>query len=338
MSASSISVIIPVRDAERTIDRCLRALAASIVAPREVLLIDDGCTDGTLAVVESVTRDAGLAVTVVPNRKPGGVAQARNYGASLATGDVVLFVDADVILDPGAIEAGERAIQSEGLDVAVGLQSAESAFPNATSIYKNLWLRHTYWIRSGRFSVIYSSAVAIRKEAFEAVGGFDANYRKPNIEDSELGKRMSEAGYRVGLVEKLHFLHIKRYNLSSMLRTDFDRTVGMTKVQLRDRFKRIRRENYTSIPTGFLVSCFAPWLVLSILLLGTIPGIVAWKMLLLIPPLVVILLNFPWIAYLARREGPLFAMKGVLLLHLDVLAVNAGLFWGAWEYALGRKY
>jgi len=329
-----ISIVIPVRNAERTIERCLRAIALSTVAPREVLLIDDGCTDDTLALASRFSP----AVTIVPNRKPGGVAQARNYGASLAKGEIVLFVDADVILEPGASEAGARAIGDGGLDVAVGLQSAVSEFPNATSIYKNLWLRHTYSIRSGRFSVIYSSAVAIRKSAFEAVGGFDANYRKPNIEDSELGKRMSEAGFRVGLVREMQFLHIKRYSLSSMLHTDFDRTVGMTKVQLRDRFRRIRRENYTSIPTGFLVSCFAPWLVLAILLVGTIPGIFAWKTLLLIPPLVVVLLNFPWIAYLARRQGAFFAIKGIVLLHLDVLAVNAGLFWGAWEYALGRKY
>lgn len=331
-SSISITVIVPVRNGEATIERCLEAIFSSTVKPREVLVINDSCTDGTVALANR------FPCRVIDAPPPGGVAAARNFGAAQATGDVLFFTDADVILMPEAIAAAERALQEGGLDVAVGLQSAVCEFRNGTSVYKNLWLRWTYRQRAGRFSVLYSSAVAIRKSAFERVNGFDTHYQRPNIEDSELGKRLSEAGYRLDLAPELEFLHVKRYNLASMLKTDFHRTVGMIKVQLRDRFRRARRENYTSIPTPFLLSCLAPWAVLAITLAGGYFAIRGWPRLIAAVPLVVLLLNMDWLRYIARREGLYLALKGAVLVHLDIAVVNIGAFWGFLEYATGRKY
>ncbi len=332
MSENRISIIVPVRNAVSTMGRCLEAIYGSTTRPHEVVVIDDGCTDGTMDVVR------GFPARIVKSEGSGGVAAARNQGSAATEGEVLFFLDADVILEPGALAAARDAMADGNLAVAVGLQSAESPYSNATSVYKNLWLRYTYRIRAGRFAVLYSSAVAIRRTDFERVDGFDTNYRQPNIEDSELGMRISEAGGRVDLVPGIEFLHIKRYDVISMLRTDFHRTVGMTKVQLRDRFQRIRRENYTSIPTSFLISCLSPWLVVIAWLAGFRPGPVAWPLLLLSPALPIALLNIGWLRYLARRMDLRLAWKGVLLLHLDVAAVNAGFAWGVLEYLTGKRY
>lgn len=332
MTASAVSVIVPVRDGEATIGRCLEAIFASTEKPREVLVIDDGCTDGTVDIA------GRFPCRVIRAPGSGGVAAARNFGASQASGDILFFTDADVILEPGAVAAAGRALREGGLDVAVGLQSAVCEFRNGTSVYKNLWLRWTYRKRAGHFSVLYSSAVAIRKSAFEKVDGFDTHYARPNIEDSELGKRLTEAGFRLALVPELEFLHVKRYHLGSMLRTDFHRTVGMIKVQIRDSFRRARRENYTSIPTRFLLSCLAPWAVLAITLLGGALSIAGWHRLIVTVPLLVLLLNWDWLRYIARREGFYLAIKGAVLVHLDIVVVNLGVIWGALEYAAGKRY
>ncbi len=329
----SISVIVPVRDGGATIERCLEAIYASDIEPHEVIVVDDGCTDGT---IDAARR---FPCRIIRAGGEGGVAAARNRGAAESTGEVLFFTDADVILLPGALRAGREAIRERSLDVAVGLQSATCEFRNATSVYKNLWLRYTYLRRAGRFSVLYSSAVAIRREAFEAVGGFDVHYRRPNIEDSELGKRLSEAGCAVGLVSDLEFIHIKRYNVVSMLKTDYLRTVGMIKVQLRDRFSRIRRENYTSIPTSFLLSCLAPWAALMLIAAPSSACAPAIRAALLPAlPFLVLWLNIDWLKYIARHEGMFLALKGGVLVHLDIAAVNLGLIAGAAEYATGKKY
>ncbi len=327
MSGQRISVVVPVRNAEPTIGRTLEALFRSTRKPQEVVVVDDGCTDGTMEIV------ARYPCRVVRSPDPGGVAAARNAGAAATGGEILFFTDADVELAEGALQAASTAMEDPRVSVAVGLQSARSAFPNAASVYKNLWLHHTYKVRAKSVSVLYSSAVAIRRSVFDAVGGFDVNYRRPNIEDSELGKRITEAGHKISIVPDIAFLHIKRYTLRGMVRTDFLRTVGMTKVQLRDRFRRIAKENYTSIPTSFLVSCAAPWVWV---LLAAGGGGGGGPLLLSI--VFVLVLNFRWLRFLAAAEGPLFLFPSAFFLLLDVLAVNAGILYGLLDYARGHRY
>lgn len=326
MSGQRIAVVMPVRNAEGTIRAALESVFASSVRPAEVVVVDDSCTDRSIEIAR------GFPVKVVASVPPGGVAAARNTGASAASAGILFFLDADVVLDPGAFEAAIGALADPGVSVAIGLQSARAAFPGVATLYKNYWLHYTYARRAARVAVLYSSAVAIRREPFEKVGGFDPNYRSPNIEDSELGKRITEAGYRVAVVPEMEFLHVKRYTAAGMVRTDFHRTVGMTKVQLRDRFRRIVRGNYSSIPTSFLVSCLAPWIAIPLLAAGR-PAAA-----LLLPPALVLLLNADWLRSLARAEGTRAAVAGVVFLHLDVLAVNLGAIWGCLEYLAGKKY
>lgn len=326
MNAGGISIIIPARNAGKTIERTLRSLFDSSSSPDEVILVDDGCTDDTLAIA------GRYPCKVIRSSSPGGVAAARNSGAKVAGGDVFLFVDADVVLLPDALETAASAMKDPTISVAVGLQSPESVFPNPASIYKNLWLHFTYKIKADSVSVIYSSAVAIRREAFEKVGGFDTNYQKPNIEDSDLGKRISESGFRIVVVPEFEFFHIKSYSVSSMVRTDFLRTVGMTKVQIRDRFRRIYRENYTSIPTSFLLSCVLPWATIPIgLRMGAVVPIT-------LSLLFAMLLNIRWLLFLVRREGVLFLFPACLFLLLDIITVNLGLLWGVFDYLRGKTY
>jgi hypothetical protein len=147
-----------------------------------------------------------------------------------------------------------------------------------------------------------------------------------------LGKRITEAGYRVAVVSEMSFRHRKQYSVAGMVRTDFLRTVGMTKVQLRDRFRRILRGNYSSIPTTFLVSCLAPWIGVLFFASGR------WIGGLLLVPLLILLLNLDWLRSLARTQGASAGAAGILFLHLDVFAVNLGILWGCLEYFAGKKY
>ncbi len=326
MTGAKISVIVPVKNAESTIERTLRSVFGSTVPPGEVLVIDDGCTDGTLEIVRR------FPVRIETSGTPGGVAAARNRGAELAAFPVLFFVDADVVLEPGALAAAATAMEDRSLSVAVGLQSSRSVFRNRASVYKNLWLRYTYESRADRVAVIYSSAVAIRRDAFRGVGGFDIHYRRPNIEDSELGLRITKAGHRIKVVPTIEFLHIKRYSVPAMARTDFLRTVGMTKIQLRDRFRRIAKENCSSIPTSFLVSCLAP--VFSILFLAR--GL-PWSSVAVTAALA-LLLNRRWLCRLAAEEGAGSLFWGSFFLFLDITAVNLGVLWGVIEFFAGKRY
>ena len=87
--AVSVSVVVPAYNEERHLPLCLRALAAQTLTPHELIVVDDGSTDGTAAVAEG----AGATVIRHPHRGP---ARARNIGAMAATGRILAFVDADI--------------------------------------------------------------------------------------------------------------------------------------------------------------------------------------------------------------------------------------------------
>ena len=102
--ASTLTVVIPAYNAAPTIGQVLEALAAQNPAPDEVIVVDDGSTDDTAAVA------AALGARVVSTDHKGFAGGARNRGWSEATGDTVVFLDADAVPDPDWGAAMRRAV------------------------------------------------------------------------------------------------------------------------------------------------------------------------------------------------------------------------------------
>jgi len=327
----TVSVIIPMKNAERTLVRCLTSIAASTHPPLEVLVIDDGSTDRSCEIA------ARFPVRVIPAPRPGGVASARNLGAREARGDILFFTDSDVVLGPQTLAAVAHRLADAALDGIVGVQSQKPAFADFLSDYKNLWLRYTYLKLDGDLSVLYSSVVAIRRQTFLRVEGFDLHYRRPNIEDSELGKRLAELGARIRVAPEVEVVHLKSYDLGSFLVTDFARSSGLLKVQLRDRFRKLSRGNYTSIPSTFILSVVLSWTPLAAL---CVPGnrlraaaFTAGAVAILIP-----ILNLDLIRFLWRFRGPAFVARVLLLFPLDFAAITLGLGHGFFSYVVGQRW
>src|SRR5690242_17514971 len=115
MSPPLISVVVPCYNARRWLGETLRSALQPCAFPAEVLVIDDGSTDGSGALV----REEFPAVRVVttPNR---GVSHARNLGIGLARGELFVFLDADDMLPPGRLDRHARVLEATGADVAYG--------------------------------------------------------------------------------------------------------------------------------------------------------------------------------------------------------------------------
>ena len=102
--------------------------------------------------------------------------------------------------------------------------------------YKNLFHHFTHQQANSQASTFWGACGAIRREIFLAAGGFDENYRKPCIEDIELGYRLTAAGHRIKLVKSLQVKHLKRWGWLSLLKADFfQRALPWTELILRDR-------------------------------------------------------------------------------------------------------
>jgi GT2 family glycosyltransferase len=229
--APFFSVIVPVLDGGEVFSRCLEALYTSEFDSFEVLVVDDGSTDGS----GDVARALGAQVLRTEGRV--GPAAARNLAATVARGDYLLFIDADCEVTPRTL-AAMAAVFTEDPDLAAAFGSYDDS-PAAASLvsqYKNLQHHWVHQNGSEEASTFWSGCGAVRRRVFEELGGFDAAlFSRPSIEDIELGWRLREAGYRIRLQKDVTVKHHKRWRLWSLIRTDlFDRGVPWTRLMLRN--------------------------------------------------------------------------------------------------------
>lgn len=216
-----LSVIIPARNCPDMLRASMAGVLASAL-PRsayELMVVDDTSNDGgaTIAMAESQA-DRVLRV----ERGPLGPGGARNLGAQHARGDVLMFVDSDVVVSPGTLGGFLAAFDAQP-DVAAifGAYDTAPAAPGLVSQYRNLLHHYVHLTNAGEASTFWAGCGGVRREAFLAVGGFDVvRYPRPQIEDIELGQRLRANGYRVRLMPELQGKHLKRWTFSNMVRTD----------------------------------------------------------------------------------------------------------------------
>jgi rSAM/selenodomain-associated transferase 2 len=172
-----VSVIMPVLDEEKVLPAALARLTGA--AFHELLVVDGGSSDGSCALVGATPR-ARLLVA------PRGRASQLNAGAAAATGDVLLFLHADVALPPDAL-AHIRAALADPRAIAGAFRTwhvSDDGRPAA-------WL-HLADLRSRYTRLPYGDqAVFVRRAAFEQVGGYPL---QPLMEDLELARRLRSVG------------------------------------------------------------------------------------------------------------------------------------------------
>ena len=192
-----LTAIVPATDAPRTLERCVAAIREADDAPDELIVVTE------------------------PRR--AGPAQARNLGAAKAVGDVLVFVDADVEVHADAFTRirGHFAGDQE-LTAVFGSYDDDPAAPGLVSGFRNLLHHHVHSSSAGPSATFWAGLGAIRRSVFLELGGFDAKrYRRPSIEDIELGVRIASKGGKVFLDPRIRGRHLKSWGLYEMIATDF---------------------------------------------------------------------------------------------------------------------
>jgi GT2 family glycosyltransferase len=160
-------------------------------------------------------------------REPAGAgpAAARNAGVGQTGSELVAFVDADVVVHPDALALLRRALADhDPPDAVFGAYDDSPADPGLVSRFRNLLHHHVHVTNAGPADTFWAGLGAIRRAAFERVGGFDAKqFPEPAIEDIELGARLRADGCAIVLRPEIQGTHLKRWTLASMVRTDFSR-------------------------------------------------------------------------------------------------------------------
>jgi glycosyltransferase involved in cell wall biosynthesis len=203
----------------------------------EVVVADDGSTDGTGA----LAAEAGARVIRLEGRGP---AAARNAGAGESHGEVVLFTDADCAPAPDWAARLGAAVLEEGVGAAGGgYTPAPGAGLLARLIDVEIAVRHDR-MGAGAVRALGSYSLALRREVFDRVGGFDESYRRASGEDTALSYRLLEAGLELRFVPEALVEHRHPSRLWSYLRTQLRH--GFWRVRLyRDHPAMVRGDDYS---------------------------------------------------------------------------------------------
>ncbi|MGD2129251.1 MAG: glycosyltransferase family A protein [Lysobacterales bacterium] len=215
----TVSVIVPAFNAGADLERCLAAIGRSDTGVTECIVVDDASTDGS---AKSAAARHGARLLRLECQS--GPAVARNLGAASASGEVLMFVDADVLLHEGAIRrALEELAAAPDVAAVFGSYDEQPDHSSFLSQYRNLYHHWNHQVGSPEASTFWSGCGAVRRSAFESVGGYSADFGAPSIEDVEMGYRLRAAGFRIRLVRDMLATHLKRWTFRDMVRTDLFR-------------------------------------------------------------------------------------------------------------------
>lgn len=228
-------MLIPARDEEACIGACLEAVLASRGVDVEVLVLDDGSSDATAEVVrQAASGDARvrLIAGAPPPRgwlgKPNACAQL----AAAAAGSVLVFVDADVVVQPGGIAGATALLRSSGMDLVSPYprQLADGAGPRLVQpLLQWSWLTFLPLRPAERLPVPSLTAangqlLACDADAYRRAGGHTA-VRSDVIEDVALARAFKRAGARVTLADGTHAATCRMYDSWPDLRDGYTKSL-----------------------------------------------------------------------------------------------------------------
>lgn len=225
---TSISVIIPVHRGGSHFQSCLESIQTQSTSPKEWIVVIDGSSENTADLF--IANKSGARVLTLPQQK--GPGHARNIGATVASGDLLLFIDADVSIPPNLIqEIQDFHSQNPGVDAFFGAYDRSPSASNLVSQFRNLIHHYVHCTSSSTASTFWTGCGIVRRSVFLKMGGFCETLS--GVEDVEFGYRLKEAGYTLRLCKHLQVKHHKSWNIVSMIKTDlFVRAIPWTRLLL----------------------------------------------------------------------------------------------------------
>ena len=298
-----ISVIVPVHNGSQTLPACLQALQSQSHPPDEIIVVDDGSTDDTATVA------ARFGVTVLSQAKAGPAA-ARNYGARVARGDILLFTDADCAPAPNWIERMLAPFADPTVAGAKGEYRTRQPELIARFVQQEYQDRYDRMVGQPQIDFVDTYSAAYRRQLFLAAGGFDPTFPTASVEDQEFSFRLAEQGHRLVYVPGATVYHQHDRSLGEYVRRKY--WIGYWKALVTRRYPaKLAHDSHTpqTLKAQMGLAILGGALLLSGGLtrsqLAMAGAGLAWSLLLLS--------GLPFYAKILRRDAPVLTVAPALL-------------------------
>lgn len=208
MTAPRLSIVTAAYDAEREVAALLESLSRSSVGGFELCCCDDGSTDGTAAVLEAFRGPFPVRVARHPENR--GVTAARNTALALARAPLLVFLDADVVVEPDTLERLLDALERSKADVVCGIYGPRPLGGGLAARFYALFAHHSFLGAGGAYNVFNAWCAIARREVFDRLGGHRVVAKGVEIENEALGRRIVAAGFVLVLDPSIGVAHAPR--------------------------------------------------------------------------------------------------------------------------------
>ena len=328
-----ISIIIPVYNSEDTLDLCLAAIFKSELKDYEVVVVDDASGDASVKIAQK------YPCRLIELTENKGAAAVRNIGAGSAKGDILVFVDSDVIVYPVALNQLIRHLDDTGITGAVGMYSLKNRFGNFLSQYKHMVVCFrdlmTNDVNQDSFKAAF---LAIRKEAFLSLP-FDELIKRASIEDIEFGRQLIKRGFRFILDKNIQVEHVKKFGLKNYFRNQYHRSCDiamnyLTQGSQKFYYTKVRKNFYakTYILRVPVSAAFIFFVLLAVIF--KVPVILIGSAGLFIFSMV---LEHKFLHFALKERGIIFALQCALFYMVDGFISSLGIFRAGLKFCCFRR-
>src|SRR2546421_9244617 len=225
VTGRSVSIIVPARDEERNIRRCVTSLLEQQYDDYEVIVVDDGSADSTADILDEIARThpRGHRLWVLRLRDlPKGWAgkpHALHAGAMEAHGDWLLFTDADTWHAPDALQFAVTKAHAEGIDLlSLGTEQELPGFWNKVMMpmaYLGISMQYPMKLVNDPDSpvaIANGQYILLRRAAYDILGGYARpDLRNTLLDDRDLARIVKENGFRLQFVDGRGLVHVRMY-------------------------------------------------------------------------------------------------------------------------------
>ena len=328
----SLSIIIPSYNSIKTIDKCLSSIFNSRYNNYEVIVVSDNSNDNSDNIIKK------YPCKLIKLNKNVGAAAARNIGAKKAKGNILVFLDSDVIIKNNALKIINNNFKNNNINLIQGIYSHTPNYKNFTTQFLQSHTCYYLFTNNLKFTQsLCTCFLSIRKKLFLEVNGFDENFYSSNSEDEDLGYRLIEKGYVIPIERRLNAIHDIDISLIDFIKRSLKMHFGEMKLYIRKKkiTKKIKQATNTPIILGVGLMFWIIFLpILNIFF--SIPKLYEFFLVL---NFCFLLMSYNFLKFILLNKGFMTTMISIPLIYLSRFLMMICAVFAIFDYyILGRNY
>ena len=342
-----ISIIVPFFYKERIVgentpdfdllsfNKCLSAIFKSKYKNYEVILVSDNSSPSSIKLTKK------YPYKLIKLKKNNGAANARNRGAKLASGQILVFLDSDVeVKDNSLTIINNYNNKKDNVGILQGVYSHKPNYNSMTQYVHSYQCYHVFFeTKKKKYTeTLCTCFVAIKKKYFFKVKGFNSNFSGAETEDLDLGYRLMAKNHKIQLEQRLKTIHHTNYGILYFIKKIVSRHTSEMKMYLRNKkdiFKRTQQLSHTPV----LISIILIAIKILIIFGNFFYKIPNFNEILISLIFLFILTNIKFLRFLLNSKGFLVAVRSAFYMFFHFFLLMMCIVFGILDfYVFRNKY